>query len=379
MLEGNLARKIEFDERPLAGISPLRILFAGGGTGGHIYMAVALARRLRRIDPAHQFLFVGTPRGLEERILSPLGFEWTTIQVGGLNRVGWRKAARSLSAIPASLLASRRILSQFRPHLMIGLGGYSSGPVALAARWMKVPSLLIEPNVEPGLTNRILGRWADGVAVAFEETRQRFGARARLTGIPVREEFSRILAGVRQEGPLRLLVFGGSQGSRPLNDFMTGAMQHLSPHQLQVCHQTGQADFERVKDAYAKGSFPAQIMPYIDDMPQAFGRADLVLSRAGASTVAEIAAAGRPSLLVPFPQAADDHQRKNALALAQHGAGILLEQSSLTPRKLAEAIRELEQDRQRLQAMSDAARGLAHPDSVDRILKLIGFLARPRT
>ncbi|MEE8584793.1 MAG: UDP-N-acetylglucosamine--N-acetylmuramyl-(pentapeptide) pyrophosphoryl-undecaprenol N-acetylglucosamine transferase, partial [Acidobacteriota bacterium] len=202
MMEGNLAPKVKIEESPLAGLSPLRILFAGGGTGGHIYMAVALARRLGRIDPRHQFLFVGTPRGLEERILSPLGFEWTTIRVGGLNRVGWRQAARSLSEVPASLLASRRILAQFRPHLMVGLGGYSSGPVAVAARWMKVPSLLIEPNVEPGLTNRIIGRWADGIAVAFEETRQRLGGKALLTGIPVRDEFYRIRTPIRQEGPL---------------------------------------------------------------------------------------------------------------------------------------------------------------------------------
>ncbi len=377
-MEGNLARKVDLEEQPLAGISPLRILFAGGGTGGHIYMAVALARRLKRIDPRHRFLFVGTPRGLEERILSPLGFKWTTIRAGGLNRVGLRKAVRSLSEIPVGVLESRRILAQFRPHLMVGLGGYSSGPVAVAARWMRTPSLLIEPNAEPGLTNRILGRWADRIAVAFEETRQHFGDKGRLTGIPVRDEFYRIRTPIHRQGPLHLLVFGGSQGSRPLNEFMCEAIGHLSPKQVQICHQTGPAGFERVREAYRARSFPARVTPYIDDMPQAFQNADLVLSRAGASTVAEIAAAGRPSLLVPFPQAADDHQRKNALALAQQGAGRLLEQSALTPQKLAGAIRQLEGDRNRLQAMSEAARSLSHPDSIDRILDLIGSIARSR-
>ena len=347
------------------------ILFAGGGTGGHIFMAVALAERLRMTQPDTRFLFVGTRRGLEKRILTPLGYEWTTIDIGGLNRVGAVQKLVTLFKLPGSLLDSRSILKKFAPSLLVGLGGYASGPLALAAGWLKIPILLIEPNVEPGMANRLLGRWARRVAVAFPETARRFGSKARLTGIPVRDEFHGIRAPIRQDGPLRLLVFGGSQGSRPLNLLVPQALALLPRGEFEVTHQTGPRDLGNVEEIYRQSEVAADVRSFLDDMPSRFAGTDLVLSRSGASTVAELAASGRPSLLIPFPLASDDHQRKNALALARRGASLMLEQSQTGPEQLAQALRALAQDRQALQKMSDAARQLAQPESIDKILDVI--------
>ncbi len=334
-------------------------------------MAVALARRLSEIDPGARFLFVGAEGRLEDRILTPIGYDWIPIQVGGLNRVGFGRFLRTVLELPRSILDSRRILKRFKPNLVIGLGGFSAGPVGLAGRWLKVPLLLIEPNVLPGLTNRILDRWAGGVAVAFEETRRRFGEKARLTGIPIREEFVAIQSPPSREGPLRLLVFGGSQGSKALNDLMVSAAEHLSPGSVRVIHQTGADDLERVRAAYDKVGIGSEVSSYLEDMPSCFERSDLILSRAGALSVAEIAAAGRPSLLVPFPMAADDHQRRNAEALQKAGATVLLEESQIDGRELADQISGLAGDRDKLVSMAEAARAIAQLDGAQRIVELV--------
>ncbi|HSR51132.1 MAG TPA: undecaprenyldiphospho-muramoylpentapeptide beta-N-acetylglucosaminyltransferase [Acidobacteriota bacterium] len=350
---------------------PLRLLFAGGGTGGHIYMAVALAEALRQQDESHDFLFIGTERGLEGRILDPLGYRWETIRIGGLNRVGLARKARTLAELPKSWMDSRRILRRFRPHAVVGLGGYSSGPVAAAARLLGIPILLLEPNVLPGLTNRLLMRWASAAAVAFQETVERLGPRARLTGIPVRQAFHELPPAPAQAQRLGLLIFGGSQGSRPLNRLMCQVLPLLKELPLEIIHQTGLNDLEEVRERYQEEQVDAQVTAYIDDMAAAFARSALLLCRAGASTVAEIAASGRPSMLVPLPTAADDHQRKNAQALARRGAAVMLEQSATDASRLASQIRELADDREHLASMGQAARGLAQPQAVDNIIALL--------
>ena len=351
-----------------------RVLFAGGGTGGHVFMAVAIARSLRDRDPDVAIRFVGTPGGLENRILPSLGIDLDTLEIGKLKRVGLMKVVSTVLQLPGSLWKARRILRSFSPSVVVGLGGYSSGPVVLVAAWTGVPSLLIEPNSHPGLTNRLLARWVDRAAVAFQESGRWFGSKARLTGIPVRKEFYEIEEVRVSPGPLRVLVFGGSQGSQAINTLVCEALPFLSPESVRLTHQTGPADYSRVKQCYDSQSFPGEIVPFINTMPGYFKHADLIVSRAGASTVAEIAAAGRPSILIPFPYATDDHQRKNALALKSQNAALVLEQDTVSGEELAEMLSSLAAERELLCGMSGASRELSRPDSVDRINQVIDEL-----
>ncbi len=351
---------------------PERILFAGGGTGGHVYMAVAIRDWLRtHRTGAVEALFVGTPTGLENHILPPLGFPLETIRIGGLQGMSWRRKLSSLAQLPGSLWAADRIVRRFQPELAVGLGGYSSGPVVLAASWRGIPRLLIEPNATPGLANRWLARFSQGAAVAFPETTRWFRGEVRVTGIPIREEFHRIDTPVFTDGILDLLVFGGSRGSHPINQLLCGALPRLRGLPLRAVHQTGPDDRTAVQQAYREHRIEAEVLDYIEDMPHRFEQADLIVARAGASTIAEITAAGRPALLIPYPQAADNHQLKNARALERRDAALVLEQPSSTPEDLARTILELAADRDRLQAMGRAAKALARPQSAAGIVQLM--------
>lgn len=353
-----------------------RVLFAGGGTGGHVFMAVAVRDCMAaRAGARLQSLFVGTPAGLENRILPPLGFPLETIQIGGLQRVGLRRQLATLVRLAPSLLRSLQIVKRFAPQVVVGLGGYSSGPVVAAARLRRVPAVLIEPNVIPGLTNRWLARFCDGAAVAFEATAAHFRGRVRLTGIPIRQEFHGIRSRPGSRPGLGVLIFGGSRGSRPINRLVSEALPALAGLPLEIVHQTGPEDRERVERAYAEAGVSAHVVEFLHDMPARFERADLIVSRSGASTIAEITAAGRPSLLIPFPHAADDHQTVNARALVERGAALLLEERTAAPRDLADAVASLEADRPRLAAMGEAARSLARPDSSERIAELLEEVA----
>jgi len=360
------------------GLNIARVLFAGGGTGGHVFMAVALAEELKKRAPACEALFVGGRQGLEARIVPRLGYRLETVDIGGLNRVGLMKALATLIRLPFTVLQGARIVRRFDPSVIVGVGGYSSGPVVLGGKLVGYPAILIEPNAYPGLTNRWLSHWIDGAAIAFEEAAGRFGRKARITGIPVRREFLEIRTVISDAGPLRVLVFGGSQGSRPINNLMCEAIKSLSQDRVSIAHQTGKADYERVKAAYEQAGFRAEITEFIEGMPEAFAASDLIISRAGASTVAEVTAAGKAAILIPFPEAADDHQRKNAAALARRKAAILLEQSGTTGADLAALITRLAGDRNELRAMAAASRGLAQPESVDKILALLKEVARSR-
>lgn len=353
-----------------------RILFAGGGTGGHVYMAIALANEIRTRNPEAAILFVGTQPGIESRIVPPLGFELKTIEIGALKRVGIARKLHSLFQLPKSFLQSARIIRQFSPSVIAGVGGYASGPVLIMGKLLNIPTLLIEPNLYPGFANRLLAPWVDRAAVAFEETARWFKKKAEITGIPIRKEFHEVKEGVSTEGPLRVLVFGGSRGSRAINNLLCEAVQHFSTSQISLVHQTGTEDFQRVKECYAKTQLAkAEILEFIHDMPAYFARTDLIISRSGASTLAEITAAGRPAILIPFPYAADDHQRKNANALARRNAALVMEEQKTSGAELAQLLLELSKNRERLQQMSQAGKQLSKPDSVDRIIHLMEEIA----
>lgn len=334
-------------------------------------MAVAIREELKRRDPECQVLFVGTPEGLERKILSPLGFALRTIRVGALNKVSVRRALKTLTQLPGSLMEARRILKDFRPTVVISLGGYSAGPVVMAAKIMGCPSVLVEPNAYPGLTNRLLGPLVRRAAVAFKETAGFFPGKARETGIPIRAQFHQILPWTSKGKSTRLLVFGGSRGSRPINRLMCDALSYLKDLKISVVHQTGGSDFNWVSDAYKRASVSGRIKEYIGDMPSEFESADIIISRSGASTVAEIGAAGRASILIPFPAAANNHQWENASAMQQSGAAILVKQSTLSGQVLAQHIVSLVGDPCKIDRIAKASRAFAHRDSAVRMVDLL--------
>lgn len=363
---------------------PISVIIAGGGTGGHIYPGIAIAQEFKRCHPASRVLFVGTAKGLETKIVPREGFELKLIEVAALKRVGVVKAIKSLLLLPKSFLAVRSLMREFKPDVVIGVGGYSSGPVGLIAALSGVPVLVAESNALPGFTNRVLARFVKAAAVSFEEARRFFGSKAIVTGNPVRAEFFSVPSKPATD-TIHLLVTGGSQGARAINEAMIGAIEFLEPvlrkegGHFAIVHQTGEADFEKVNAAYAKlgadALIKAEAKPFIEKMVAEFAQADLVICRAGATTVAELAAAGKPALLVPFPFAADDHQRKNAEAVERAGAGRMILQADLNPERLAQELLWLARDAAQLQRMSEASRQLGHPDAAARVVDLALHIA----
>jgi len=365
----------------------VKAILAGGGTGGHVIPALAIAQELRARYSA-EIKFIGTARGLETKLVPAAGFELALIEVGALKSVSFATRLSTLWQLPGAVLRSRRILREFRPDVVIGVGGYASGPAVLAAEMAGVPTLLFEPNRVPGFANRVVARWASAAAVQFEETRQRF-RNAQVTGTPVRKEFFDIPPRP-PDAPPTLLVFGGSQGAAALNQVMMESAAALKLAGVSVIHQTGERDYNQVQAAYREAGIepcgsgrPArpgegEVFAFIDQMPQAFASADLLLCRSGASTVAEVAAAGKPAIFVPFPRAADDHQRRNAEALVEAGAAVLIPEAELTSERLVRTVGELFADRQRLGRMAVAARGLAHPNAAEDIAGMAARLAQSR-
>ena len=357
-------------------MSGLRVLIAGGGTGGHVMPGLAIARELRDAHGA-EVRFVGTARGLETRLVPEAGFALDLIQVGQLKNVSLRIRARTLTNLPMGIFRCIRLLRAFRPHVVVGVGGYASGPGVLAALLLRIPTLVYEPNAVPGLVNRFVGKYVSAAAVSFAAT-TRFFRNATVTGVPVRQAIFDIVP-PPVDAPPRLLVTAGSQGARIFNDFLPGIAGTLcnAVPGLTVLHQSGPAALPAVSEAYRASELDptrCQICAFIEDMPAEYARASLVLARAG-STVAELAAAGKPSILVPLPTAADDHQRKNAEVFAEAGAAVMLLQPSLTPEVLLAELVRLLQDPERLGAMGRAARGLARPGAVERIGSLVMGLA----
>ena len=351
----------------------MRAILAGGGTGGHVIPALAIANQLKK-DYDAEILFIGTARGIENRLVPAAGFPLQLVRVGALKNVSLVTRLKTAFDLPRALWDAGRMLNEFAPDVVIGVGGYASGPAMLSAVIKHIPTLAFEPNVVPGFANRIVARMVSGAAVHFEETSKYF-RRATVTGVPVRQAFF----GIRSKlgGTPTLLVFGGSQGAHAINEAMIRCLPALKREApgIHIIHQTGERDYNDALAAYQSVHESAEVFKFIDDMPAAFARADLVVCRSGASTVAEITAAGKPAVFVPFPRAADDHQRVNAEALAKHGAAIVVEESRLEGVWLAETIATLLQDARRLQAMSKAARGLAHPNAAHDIAKIAAQVA----
>ena len=355
----------------------MRAILAGGGTGGHVIPALAIANQLRK-SYAAEILFIGTARGIENRLVPPAGYPLQLMRVGALKNVSWMTRAKTAFDLPRAVWDAGRLLNEFAPDVVIGVGGYASGPAMLAAVMKHIPTLAFEPNVVPGFANRVVARFVSAAAVHFEETAKYF-RHAEVTGVPVRQAFFEIDA--KSGGALTLLVFGGSQGAHAINDAMVRCLPVLRREApgIHIIHQTGERDYTDVLAAYeslpgnaadAAGGLSFEVFKFIEDMPAAFARADLLVCRSGASTVAEITAAGKPAIFVPFPRAADDHQTVNARALEKAGAAVLVEESTLDGLWLAETIAALLQDSCRLRQMSQAAQSLAHPDAAKEIAEM---------
>src|SRR5262245_20401190 len=359
---------------------PLRVVIAGGGTGGHVYPGVAVARALQAKAADVMVSFAGTAKGLESRVIPREGFALDLIRSGGLKGKSIGDLAGGIAIVPLGLVDAWRIVSKRRPHLVIGVGGYSSGPVVLVAALRGVPTMLLEQNAVPGLTNRLVGPVVKAAAVTFESTRTFFGPKAFVSGNPVRAEFFDAAAATEvprvDHSATRVLVFGGSQGAHAINVAMVEAAPRLAADpNLRLTHQTGERDVEMVRGAYRQAGLQADVEPFLYDMGRQLGQADVIVCRAGATTLAEIAAAGKAAILIPLPTATDDHQRKNAEALAARGAGDVLLQKAASGDVLAPRILELVGDRGRQRQMAAAARQFARPDAarviVDRALELV--------
>ncbi len=345
------------------------VLIAAGGTGGHLFPGIAVADELRRREPGRRIVFVGTPRGLEARLVPRAGYALELLPILPLNGVGLARQARGLLALPWALLRAAALVVRERPRAVLGVGGYAGGPLALVAALLGVRTVILEPNAKPGFTNRMLRPLAAAAACSYDETRRLFGRRGVLTGNPVRGGFAAQAPRLSPE-PCQVLAFGGSQGSRVLNQALMAALPHL-PSRVRLVHQTGPAMQAEVEAAYRAAGRDDEVVAFLDDMQARFAAADLVVCRSGATTCAELTAAGKASLLVPFAQAADDHQLGNARALQAAGAAHLLEERDLSGAALAAALVDLLADPIRLQAMQQAARTLGRPDAAARVADLV--------
>jgi len=355
----------------------MRVMIAGGGTGGHVIPALAIAGALKSGYNA-EVCFLGTSRGMETRLVPQAGYALELIDVGQLNRVSLATQLKTLVALPRGILHCLGLLSRWKPEVVVGVGGYASGPGMLAALIKQIPTLAFEPNAIPGMANRLVGKRIRAAAVNFAPTLSYF-RNAEVTGIPVRAEFFALPPRSPETSP-HLLVMGGSQGARALNQRMpeiAAALLDAVPG-LTILHQAGARHAETTQAAYAASGAPAdrwKVQAFLEDMPMQFAASDLILARSGASTVAELAASGKPSLLVPFPQAADDHQRKNAEVLVEGGAARMLLEQDMSPVKLMETITSLLRDREKLAEMAIRARTFAHPHAAARIAEMVAALA----
>jgi UDP-N-acetylglucosamine--N-acetylmuramyl-(pentapeptide) pyrophosphoryl-undecaprenol N-acetylglucosamine transferase len=345
---------------------------AGGGTGGHIYPAVAVAQEITRRRRGLEVVFMGTGSAFEKRVVEGHGFRLMSVRSRGY--LGKSPIAK-LGALfwnGVGLLQSTRVLWELKPRVVVGVGGFASAPAVGAAILLRIPTMIQEQNCYPGFANRILARWVDRIAVSFEETKEQLGGRGEVTGNPIRAEF----AGVKPKPrgtTISLLVFGGSQGAHAINERMLEALPHLAHLRLglKIVHMTGEKDRERVEAAYKENRLDAQVVAYLDRMAEELARADLVICRAGATTVAELTVCQKAAILIPFPEAAADHQRQNAEKLQQAGAAVMLQESELDGERLAREIETLVSSPERITAMERAAGRLAFPEASARVADLV--------
>jgi len=351
----------------------MRLIIAGGGTGGHLFPGIAVAEEFLARGAENEVLFVGTERGIEARLLPKLGYRLELISASGMKGLGTARKLMSAGRLLYGYAQSRKILKEFRPDLVLGVGGYASAPIVLAARGMGIRRFIHEQNAAPGLTNKVLGRFVDGVFISMEESASFFPKKiTQMTGNPIRKE---ILWGfqerVRSAGDsFSVLVFGGSAGAQRVNSALLEALPHLAgvKQRLRITHQTGEKDVARVRAGYQGQGVRAQVLSFIDDMSAAYGAADLVICRAGATTIAEITACGKGCIFIPYPYAADDHQRKNAESLMRRGAGRMILEEDLTGERLAAEIVDLMEHPGEVYQMEQAARGLAQLDAAQAIV-----------
>ncbi len=352
----------------------LRVVIAGGGTGGHLFPGLAIAREILTRRPDAVVSFAGTARGIEARAVPAAGFALDTIRSLGLKGKSPLALARGLATLPLSAVDAMGVIARRRPHVVIGVGGYSSGPIAIAAWLRRIPVLLHEQNAQPGLTNRLVARVARAIALTYEQTSARFGDKSFVSGNPVRPQFLHV--GPEPTGARRVLIFGGSQGAHAINMAVVEAASQLAKATPppQVTHQTGERDVAMVRDGLARAGLAARVEPFLDRMDEEMSAASVIVCRAGSTTLAEIAAVGRAAILVPLPTATDDHQRKNAEALSSQGAAEVLDQGELSGATLASRVLALLDDEPRRTQLATAVRRFARPDAarviVDRVLDL---------
>lgn len=361
----------------------LRLVIAGGGTGGHLFPGIAVAQEFADRDEHNRVLFVNAGRSLEKRVLSDLGWPSKTIAIEGIKGRGrWRQLVAA-SKIPKAIWQARRVLKQFAPDAVLGVGGYSAGPVVFVARCSGIATALHEQNQLPGVTNRILGRMVDRIYLSFDDSRDCFaGAAVKITGNPVRDEIIALAERSKNnrgasDHCLHLLVIGGSQGAHAINMAMIEALPLLTQgRKVRITHQTGDQDLDLVKQAYDQMQMSAVVQPFFSDMADQYRKADLIVCRAGATTVAEITVIGKAALFIPFPYAADDHQTRNAQVLVDAGAAEMIAQSELSGEALASVIDKLAKDLQQLAIMENNARALGRPNAAQEIVDDIYELIR---
>lgn len=355
----------------------MKLLIAGGGTGGHVFPAVAIAREWLSREAEREVVLVGTQRGIEMKLVPQAGLPLETIRVAGLKGKGGSTLVKNLAMLGTGLADAFGVLRRHRPAVAFGVGGYAAGPMLLATWLGGIPNVIFEPNAEPGFTNKVLARLAKRIATGYEVSAHTWGEKAVVTGCPVRPEFFSIAAR-RPEKPFRLLITGGSQGALPINRAFIAAAELLAARktELQIVHQTGERDYNEVRAAYARHEFSVEVSPFLTDMAARFAWADIIVCRAGAITAAEVAAAGRGAIFIPFGRATDSHQLRNAQEMVNGGAGRLIPEPELTAERLTREIFSLLDQPGDIEQLSTKARSLAHPYAAREIVNLIEEAAR---
>ena len=352
----------------------MRLLIAGGGTGGHLYPAIAVAEEFMGRDSSNEILFVGTKRGIEARLLPEYGWPVRYVMAGGIKGMGLPGMLKGALKMICGAFQSVGIIARFRPGAILGVGGYASAPAVLAGRLMGVKSAIHEQNAMPGVTNRVLGKLVHRVFLTYPESERFFSAgKVKITGNPVRKEIIKSLKDEKEEnihkGCFTILVFGGSRGARKINDVVVETLgtKAFDGKRLRIIHQTGYEDFDRIKESYKEVNIEVEVYPYIEDMAGAYGKADLVVCRAGATSISELLIAGKPSILVPYPHAADDHQALNARSVVNDGAAVMVLERELTAERLSGEIMLLYDNKDVLQSMAEKASDLSRSDAAAAI------------
>ncbi|HKT47512.1 MAG TPA: undecaprenyldiphospho-muramoylpentapeptide beta-N-acetylglucosaminyltransferase [Candidatus Acidoferrales bacterium] len=350
----------------------MKLLIAGGGTGGHVFPAIAIAKEWLSREGEREVVLVGTQRGLEVKLVPQAGLPLETLRVAGLKGKGGTTLVKNLAMLGLGVKDAFGVLRRHRPIAAFGVGGYAAGPMLLATWLRGIPNVIFEPNAEPGFTNKVLARMSKRIGTGYDVTARAFGQKAILTGCPVRPEFFTI-APRRPEKPIHLLVTGGSQGALPINRTVVDAMDRLAARksELSIVHQTGERDYDAVRTAYARREINAEVVPFLTNMAERFAWADIIVCRAGAITAAEIAAAGRAAIFIPFGRATDSHQLRNAQEMARAGAGRLIAEPELTAERLGTEIFSLVDGPDRIEQLARAARGLSRPNAAREIVDLI--------